>query len=58
MTREEIQEERDFIEVVDMNEDNKQLCRFVQSLNRESNYQMLRYKGCKKDLHTATEKYL
>ena len=51
-------EQRDFIEVVNINANKGQLCRFVQPLECESLYQMLRYKGCKKDLHTATIKYL
>ena len=51
-------EQRDFIEVMDIDENKKQLCRFVHPLNCQSIYQMLRYKGCKKDLHSATVKYL
>lgn len=51
-------EQRDFIEVVDESEKQGQLIRFVQPLQCESIYQMLRYKGCKKDLHSATVKYL
>ena len=51
-------EQRDFLEIVDFNNNQKQLCRFRKTLLRESLYQMLRYKGSKKDLHSATERYL
>ena len=34
------------------------VCRFNKALLRESIYQILLYKSCKKDLHTATEKHL
>ena len=51
-------EQREFIEIVDISENKQQLCRFNKPFLRESLYQMLRYKACKKDLHTKTEKYL
>ena len=51
-------EQRDFLEIVDCTDPSNQLCRFRKPLMRETLYQMLRYKGSKKDLHTATERYL
>ena len=34
------------------------MCRFNKCFLRESIYQVLIYKSCKKDLHSATEKYI
>ena len=51
-------EQRDFIEIVDMDERRTQVIRFNKPLLQESLYQMLRYKACKKGLHQEVEKYL
>jgi len=51
-------EQRDFIEIVDETDRENCLCRFNKCFFRESTYQVLLYKSCKKDLHTATEKYI
>ena len=51
-------EQHDFLEIVDCTDPKNQLCRFRKPLMRETLYQMMRYKGIKKDLHIATERYL
>ena len=51
-------EQRDFIEIVDETDQKNCLCRFNKCFLRESIYQILLYGKCKKDLHTATEKYI
>ena len=51
-------EQRDFIEIVDETDRHNCLSRFNKCFLRESTYQVLLYKSCKKDLHTATEKYI
>ena len=51
-------EKADLIEIMDETDLKNCVCRFNKSLLRESVYQMLLYKGCKKDLHIATEQYL
>ena len=51
-------DQRDFIEIVDELDRNNYKCRFNKVFLRESTYQVLLYKSCKKDLHTATEKYI
>ena len=51
-------EQHDFIEIVDETDAKNCLCRFNKCFLRESVYQILLYKSCKKDLHTATEKYI
>ena len=51
-------EQHDFIEIVDETDYKNAVCRFNICFLRESTYQTLLYKSCKKDLHTATEKYL
>ena len=51
-------EKADLIEFVDETDFKNAVCRFNKPLLRESVYQMLLYKSCKKDLHIATEKYL
>ena len=51
-------EKADLIEFVDETDFKNAVCRFNKPLLRESVYQMLLYKSCKKDLHIATERYL
>lgn len=51
-------EQRDLIEIVDELDRNNWVCRFNKCFLRESVYQVLLYKSCKKDLHSATEKYI
>ena len=51
-------EQRDFIEIVDETDQKNCVCRFNKCFLRESIYQVLIYKSCKKDLHGATEKFI
>ena len=51
-------EQRDFIEIVNETDAKNAICRFNKAFLRESVYQILLYKSCKKSLHTMTEKYL
>ena len=51
-------EQRDFIEIVDETDQKNCVCRFNKCFLRESTYQVLLYKSCKRDLHNATEKYI
>ena len=51
-------EQKDFIQIVNETDAKNVVCRFNKAFLRESVYQILLYKSCKKDLHTATQSYL
>ena len=51
-------EQRDFIEIVDETDQRNCVCRFNKCFLRESVYQVLIYKSCKRDIHERTEKYI
>lgn len=46
------------LEIVDETDQKNCVCRFNKCFLQESIYQILLYKSCKKDLHTATVKYM
>ena len=51
-------EKADLIEIVDESDPKRVHCRFIHSFFKDALYQVMLYKGCKKDLHDVNEKLI
>jgi hypothetical protein len=51
-------EQSELIEILDETDSKNVLCRFSKNFLRESLYQILLYRECKQQLHTAAAEYL